>query len=210
MNLSNVYVGTVVNNSDLSEKGVVRPRGMVKVLINGITDTAGGGEEFKFPRGANLNRTLTDQSMDLVEEQEVWATVLQPVMGGGGSMAKYNAESNTAIISDNDFPTTTESQTQAENYTEIIGDGFAASGVGTAGVNPNANSYAPDNRSNLPKGSFAMPDVGDVVLVSFTAGSRSLPTILGILHGVDSIESMYGTGPDGVFPGYPLGYSNIK
>lgn len=210
MNLSNIYIGTVLNNSDISDSGIERPNGQVKVLIKGISNTGPAGDAYKFPLGGNIDSKVSDDTSKLVDEQEFWALVMQPVMGGGGSLASYNATTDQAVISDNDFPSNNEAPAHAENYTQVMGDGFAASGVGSAGMNPNANSYTPDNRSNCPKGSFGMPDVGDEVIIAFIGGARSRPIVLGVVNGVDALDAAYGAGgPENVWNNYPLAYSNI-
>lgn len=210
MNLNSLYIGTVLNNSDISDVENKEPQGQVKVLINGISTTSSDGEEFGFPFGKNLDKTVSPKTKELVDNYEIWAYVLSPITGGGGSLARYNASSDLAIVSDNDFPTMLEDPAPAENYTNInISDGFAGADPSTAGVNPNANSYTPDNRTNCPKGWFAMPNVGDVVLVSFINSARGLPVVLGTLHGIDSIKSISGTNVKDVYPNYPLGNNII-
>ena len=210
MNLNSLYIGTVLNNSDISDVENKELQGQVKVLINGISTTSSDGEEFGFPFGKNLDKTVSPKTKELVDNYEIWAYVLSPITGGGGSLARYNASSDLAIVSDNDFPTMLEDPAPAENYTNInISDGYAGTDPSTAGVNPNANSYTPDNRTNCPKGWFAMPNVGDVVLVSFINSARGLPVVLGTLHGIDSIKSISGTNVKDVYPNYPLGNNII-
>ena len=206
MNLNRLYIGTVLNNSDISDVDNKQPKGQVKVLINGISTTSADGDEYGFPFGQNLDKTISPKTKELVDKYEIWAYVLSPVTGGGGSLARYNASKDLAIVSDTDFPTNLDDTAPAENYTNItIGDGFTGDDPSTAGVNPNGNSYTPDNRTNQPKGLFAMPNVGDVVLVSFINGARGLPVVLGVLHGVRSIKSMSSIDVDNVYPNYPLG-----
>jgi len=205
MNLNSLYIGTVLNNSDISDVENEQPRGQVKVLINGISTTSSGGDEFGFPFGKNLDKTVSPKTKELVDDYEIWAYVLTPITGGGGSLARYNASSDLAIVSDADFPTNLNDPAPAENYTGItIGDGFTGADPSTAGVNPNGNSYTPDNRTNCPKGWFAMPNVGDTVLVGFINSARGLPVVLGTLHGGTSIESINGIGVPGVWPNYPV------
>jgi|TARA_R110000803_G_scaffold199716_1_gene263837 hypothetical protein len=207
MNLNSLYQGIVLNNSDISDVENERPRGRVKVLIKGISITSSDGDIYgPMPVGKNIDETVSPKTKELVDNYEIWADVLAPVTGGGGSLARYNASSDLAIISDVDFPTNTEDLSPAENYTNItISDGYTDTGTGTAAINPNGNSYTPDNRTNCPKGWFAMPNVGDTVLVGFINSSRGLPVILGILHSGTSIESINGIGVAGVWPNYPLG-----
>jgi hypothetical protein len=206
MNLNSLYIGTVLNNSDISDVENEAPRGQVKVLINGISQTSNGGDQFGFPFGKNIDTTVSPKTKELVDDYEIWAYVLSPVTGGGGSLARYNASKDLAIVSDTDFPTSLDNTSPAENYTNFtVGDGFTGGDPSTAGVNSNGNSYTPDNRTNQPKGLFAVPNVGDVVLVSFINSSRGLPVVLGVLHGVKGIQSMGSSDVDDVYPNYPLG-----
>jgi len=205
MNLNSLYIGTVLNNSDISDIENTQPRGQVKVLINGVSTTSPEGDSFGFPFGKNISQTVSPKTKKLVENYEIWAYVLSPVTGGGGSLARYNASKNIAIVSDTDTPASLDDTPPAENYTNFtVGDGFTGDDPSTAGVNPNGNSFTPDNRSNSPKGLFAVPNVGDVVLVSFINGSRGLPVVLGVLHGVKSIKSMSSTEKDDAYLNYPL------
>ena len=205
MNLNSLYIGTVLNNSDISDVENKQPKGQVKVLINGVSTTSAGGDEYGFPFGKNIDKTVSPKTKELVDKYELWAYVLSPVTGGGGSLARYNASQDIAFVSDTDFPTDLDDTAPADNYTNItICDGFAGDDPSTAGVNPNGCSYTPDNRTNSPKGLFAMPNVGDVVLVSFVNGARGLPVVLGILHGERSVKSISGIDVEDVYPNYPL------
>jgi len=205
MNLNSLYIGTVLNNSDISDVENTQPKGQVKVLINGVSTTSPGGDEYGFPFGKNIDKTVSPKTKELVDKYELWAYVLSPVTGGGGSLARYNASKDIAFVSDTDFPTNLDDAAPADNYTNIaICDGFAGDDPSTAGVNPNGCSYTPDNRTNSPKGLFAVPNVGDVVLVSFVNGARGLPVVLGVLHGARSVKSMSGIDVEDVYPNYPL------
>ncbi len=51
MNLNSLYIGTVLNNSDISDVENKQPKGQVKVLINGISTTSPNGDEYGFPFG---------------------------------------------------------------------------------------------------------------------------------------------------------------
>jgi len=206
MNLNSLYIGTVLNNSDISDVQNTELRGRVKVLINGISTVSSDNENFGFPFGRNVNNTVSPKTKELVDDHEIWAYVLSPITGGGGSIARYNASKDLAIVSDTDFPTSLDDTPPAENYTNFTtGDGFTGNDPSTSGVNSNGNSYTPDNRTNYPKGLFAVPNVGDVVLVSFINGARGFPVVLGVLHGVKGIQSMNSTDEEGVYPNYPLG-----
>ncbi len=210
MNLNSLYIGTVLNNSDISDVENKEPRGQVKVLINNISPTGSDNEQFGFPFGKNVDKTVSPKTKELVDDFEIWAYVLSPITGGGGSLARYNTTKDLAIVSDTDFPTSLDNTAPADNYTNItVSDGFIGDDPSTAGVNPNGNSYTPDNRTNCPKGLFAMPNVGDVVLVSFINSSRGLPVVLGILHGLKGIKAIGSADVDDVYPNYPLGNNII-
>ena len=71
MNLNSLYIGTVLNNSDISDVENEQPRGQVKVLINGISTTSSGGDEFGFPFGKNLDKTVSPKTKELVDDYEM-------------------------------------------------------------------------------------------------------------------------------------------
>lgn len=209
--VDSVYIGKVILNSDIADEDNIRPLGRVKVLIHGVSYiNTQQNDEYKYPLGSNIpDGGASPETIKRVKEYEVWAYVLQPV-AGTGSMARYNAKNNVALTSDSDNITFDDSTPPAGNYPLIVSDGFSSTTVGTAGVNPNAYAYTPDNRSNSSKGMFALPGIGSTVLVSFINGARGLPIVLGVVPGYDSVESIYGTDVDGVYPGYPLAFGNIE
>ena len=209
--VDSVYIGKVILNSDIADEDNIRPLGRVKVLIHGVSYTnTRQNEEYKYPLGSNVPEGgASPETINRVKEYEVWAYVLQPV-AGTGSMARYNAKDNVALTSDSDNVTFDDSTPPAGSYPLIVSDGFSSTSVGTAGVNPNAYAYTPDNRSNSSKGMFALPGIGSTVLVGFINGARGMPIVLGVVPGYDSVESIYGTDVDGVYPGYPLAFGNIE
>jgi len=209
--IDSIYIGKVILNSDIADEDNIRPLGRVKVLIHGESYVnTEEDDQYKYPLGGNIpGGTASPETIKRVKEYELWAYVLQPI-AGTGSMARYNAKNNVALTSDADNITFDESMPPAGSYPLVVSDGFISTSTGTAGINPNGFGYTPDNRTNTSKGMFALPGIGSTVIVGFMNGSRGLPVVLGVLPGYDSVESIYGTGVDGVYPGYPLAFGNIE
>lgn len=211
--LNGIYLGKVILNSDIADANNERPLGRVKVLIHGVTytDTNIRKNDFETPIGSNVDKTASPKTLQYVKDYEAWAYVLQPIAGGGASR-RYNAQSNNAIASDADFSENTNSALPpAALFPLEVADSFTSNKNGSAGINPNAYAYRPDNRSNAAKGMFALPAVGSTVLVGFINGSRGMPIVLGVVSGFESYETVHGCNDtEGVFPNYPLAYSNIQ
>tara|TARA_B110000503_G_scaffold128784_1_gene200282 strand:- start:440 stop:1075 length:636 start_codon:yes stop_codon:yes gene_type:complete len=204
-----IYVGRVIYDSDLADTSNKRPLNRVKVLIEGKTDMDPNYVSYKHPRGINAGGSISSRTLELIDK-EVYAYVLQPVMATGSNV-RYNASSDQISVSDSNYPDDIDSRPPAVNYGVWNGyDGFNQAKIGTAGVNTTSSAYTPDNRSNAGKGLFALPTVGCTVLVGFINSKRGLPIVLGIIPGYDSINTVHGTGVDGIYPNLPLAYSNIK
>ena len=202
MSFNKLYKGKVIFDSDRLKEGDNVPLNRVKVYISGVTPA--GTESFKQPRGATNENTITQETLDVVGT-ETFAWVMQPVMGAGTG-ATYNANTDILTVADTGDINDLNAQPPAEAYSNIC-DGFrGGNNIGTAGVNINSNAYSPDNRSNAGKGLFASPGVGCTVLIGFLNGKRGLPIVLGCIQGYDSIESVHGTGTEGVYPGLSLVY----
>ena len=211
-NRDSIYVGKVILNSDIAdEDNGNRPLGRVKVLIHGVSYiNTQQDDEYNYPLGSNVpGGGASPETIKRIKEYEVWAYVLQPV-AGTGSMARYNAKKDTALTSDSDNVISDNSTPPAGSYPLIVSDGFSSTSIGTAGINPNAYAYTPDNRSNSSKGMFALPGVGSTVLVGFINGARGLPIVLGVIPGYESVKSIYGSDVAGVYPGYPFAFGNIE
>ena len=202
-----LYFGKVIYDSDLLSEGDKRPYNRVKVLINGISSTE--RESFNQPRGGNNTNTITSNGLDAIE-QEFYAYVLQPVSGSGTS-THYNASKDILSVSDVGNIEDLDAVPPAEAYHDIS-DGFVGGmGTGTAGVNPMASAYGPDNRSNAYKGMMSLPGVGSTVVVSFMGGKRGMPIIVGVLPSGADVDSIHGVGlKDEIYPNYPGPYSNTK
>lgn len=204
--LNNLYFGKVIFDSDLLKEDDNVPQNRVKVFISGITPS--GDESFINPRGKTNENVISSDALEIVGK-EIYAYVLQPIMGGGVG-AKYNANSDILTVSDVGNVADLNAQPPAEAYTNVQ-DGFVGgNNIGTAGVNVTAEAYSPDNRSNAYKGMLALPSVGANVVVGFMNGMRGEPIILGTLPGQGDVESIHGIGlRDEIYPNYPFAYSNL-
>ena len=201
-----LYFGKVIFDSDMLNEEDKRPYNRVKVLINGVSDIT--NESFNQPRGKNNPNTISGEGLEIMK-QEFYAYVLQPVSGSGSS-TRYNANKDILSVSDVGDIEDLNSIPPAESYYNIS-DGFVGGmGTGTAGVNPMAAAYGPDNRSNAYKGMMSLPGVGSTVVISFMGGKRGMPIIVGVLPSGADIDSIHGVGLiDEIYPNYPVAFSNL-
>ena len=201
-----LYFGKVIFDSDMLNEEDKRPYNRVKVLINGVSDIT--NESFNQPRGKNNPNTISEEGLEIMK-QEFYAYVLQPVSGSGSS-TRYNANKDILSVSDVGDIEDLNSIPPAESYYNIS-DGFVGGmGTGTAGVNPMAAAYGPDNRSNAYKGMMSLPGVGSTVVISFMGGKRGMPIIIGVLPSGADIDSIHGVGLiDEIYPNYPVAFSNL-
>jgi hypothetical protein len=201
-----LYFGKEIFDSDMLKEEDKRPYNRVKVLINGVSDIT--NESFNQPRGKNNPNTISGEGLEIMK-QEFYAYVLQPVSGSGSS-TRYNANKDILSVSDVGDIEDLNSIPPAESYYNIS-DGFVGGmGTGTAGVNPMAAAYGPDNRSNAYKGMMSLPGVGSTVVVSFIGGKRGMPIIVGVLPSGADIDSIHGVGLiDEIYPNYPVAFSNL-
>ena len=201
-----LYFGKVIFDSDMLNEEDKRPYNRVKVLINGVSDIT--NESFNQPRGKNNPNTISGEGLEIMK-QEFYAYVLQPVSGSGSS-TRYNANKDILSVSDVGDIEDLNAIPPAESYYNIS-DGFVGGmGTGTAGVNPMAAAYGPDNRSNAYKGMMSLPGVGSTVVVSFIGGKRGMPIIVGVLPSSADIDSIHGVGLiDEIYPNYPVAFSNL-
>lgn len=212
MNTNNgIFIGTVVANSDVAA-GDGRALGRVLVVIKGKSDM--GAENFNIPRGANLCKSITREGLQRVRDNEVWAYVAQPNIGGGAT-GGYNA---TADKSTPPGAGVTDLYQKPPGKAFGIGtmwDSFVDIIRGTAGVNANAVDYSPDLRSDATPGLYSVPAVGATVAVQFVGGNRGIPVIVGTIHGeadIAAVQSVIGgdTSAEDVRPGYPLASENVR
>lgn len=201
-----LYFGKVVRDSDLLNAGDTRPYNRVKVLI--IGQASAENENFQQPLGSNNPFTMSKQLLDVVDK-EVYAYVMQPVTGSG-SGTTYNANKDLVSVSDTDDIEELDGTPPAEAYYSITDNFIGGMGSSTAGVNPHASAYSPDNRSNAYKGMMALPGVGANVVVSFLNGVRGMPIIIGVLPSAADVDSIHGLGlGEEIYPNYPFAYSNL-
>ena len=188
-------------------EGDTRPYNRVKVLIVG--QTSAENENFQNPRGKNNPSTVSQKVLDVVNK-ELYAYVLQPV-AGSGSGTTYNANKDLVSVSDTGDIEELDGTPPAEAYFNIKDNFIGGMGSSSAGVNPTAGAYSPDNRSNAYKGMMALPGVGANVVVSFMNGVRGMPIVIGVLPSAADVDSIHGIGlGDEMYPNYPFAYSNLK
>ena len=197
-----LYIGKVIRDSDLLEANDDRPYNRVRVLIIGQSSIE--NENFQQPLGSNNPNTISTQLLDVVDK-EVYAYVMQPV-AGSGTGAVYNAQKDLISVSDTGNIEALNARPPADNYHNAT-DSYIG-GSSSAGVNPTAHAYSPDNRSNSYKGMMSLPGVGATVVVSFLNASRGMPIIVGILPTAADVDSIHDVS-NGIYPSYPFAYSNL-
>jgi len=202
-----LYIGKVIHDSDLLCKDDTVPQNRVKVFIHGLTPSI--EEDFDQPRGKTNENTMSTQALNATG-REFYAHVMMPIMGGGTG-AKYNANTDILSVSDTGNITDLNACPPADAFSHTHDGYLGGNSIGTAGVNVTANAYSPDNRSNAYKGMMALPSVGATVVVSFINNERSMPIILGVLPSVADVESVHGVGfNEEVYPNYSMAYSNLN
>lgn len=206
-----IFIGTVVSNSDVAA-GDGKALGRVLVVIKGKSDM--GAESFNLPRGSNLCQTISREGLQRVQDNEVWAYVMQPNIGGGAT-GGYNA---TADKTTPPGAGTTDLYQKPPGKAYGVGtthDAYVDIIRGTCGVNSSAVDYSPDLRSDGTPGMFSVPPVGATVVVQFVAGNRGLPVVIGTIHGeadIASVQSVVGgtASENDIRPGMPLASENVK
>lgn len=199
--MSEIFIGTVLDNSDISDTRNTQALGRVLVMIRGKSDIT-SGESYKNPKGKNLNRSISDTTLERISDTEVWAYVLQP--NTGGAPGSYNPGSDTIKpSSDSNNPTSIYTKAPAAAYSGNAAAGNNGSDMGTSAINTTDANFTPDNRDGAVKGTFSIPPVGATVAVSFASGKRGLPIVIGTLISAESIESIYST-DSGASPSYPI------
>ena len=201
-----LYFGKVIRDSDIISEGDTRPYNRVKVLI--IGQSSAENENFQQPFGKNNPSTMSRPLLDVIDK-ELYAYVLLPVSGSGTGVT-YNAAKDLVSVSDTGDIEDLDGTPPAESYFNVSDNFIGGMGSSTAGVNPYATAYSPDNRSNSFKGMMSLPSVGTTVVVSFMNGVRGMPIIIGILPSAADVDSIHGIGlSEEIYPNYPFAYSNI-
>jgi hypothetical protein len=199
--MSEIYIGTVIDNSDISDTRNEHALGRVLVMIRGKSDIA-SSESFKNPKGKNLNRSMSDETQTRVRDTEVWAFVLQP--NTGGAAGSYNAGSDiTKPSSDSNNPTSIYTKAPAAAYSGNAAAGNAGTDPGSSATNTTDANFTPDNRDGAVKGIYTIPPVGATVAISFIHGKRGLPIVIGTLVSGEAINSIHST-DSGAQPSYPI------
>jgi len=199
--MNDIYIGTVIDNSDISDTRNTKALGRVLVMIRGKSDIA-SNESFKNPKGKNLNRSMTDETQKRIRDTEVWAYVLQP--NTGGAPGSYNANSDAVKpSSDSNDPTNIYAKAPAAAYSGSAAAGNNGSDAGSAAINTTDANFTPDNRDGAVKGIFSIPPVGSTVAVTFSHGKRGMPIVVGTLTSGEAIESIHST-DSGARPSYPI------
>ena len=197
--MDGVYIGTVVDNSDISDTRNSEALGRVLVMIRGKSDIA-GSESFKNPKGKNLNRSITASTLERIRDTEVWAYVLQP--NTGGAPGSFNAGNNTTKPS-SDSNADIYAKAPAAAYSGSAAAGINGADAGSSAVNTTDANFTPDNRDGAVKGVYSIPPVGATVAITFAHGKRGLPVVIGTLVSAEAIESIYST-DSGAKPSYPI------
>lgn len=200
---NDIYLGTVIANSDTSDTRNTRSLGRVLVMIRGKSDIS-GSETFKNPFGENMCRKMSNQTLERVKRSEVWAYVLQP--STGGAQGSYSPGYNyTRPSNDSSYQNKSDLGAPSNAYqANSVTDGRIGNDNGSSGINTTANSYTPDNKDGAVKGVFSIPPIGATVAIQFLHGARSMPIVMGVIHGEESIASIYSTGGIGSpMPDYP-------
>jgi len=202
-----LYFGKVIRDSDLLNEKDARPYNRVKVLIVG--QSSAENEHFLHPLGKNNPARMSDKLLDVIDK-ELYAYVLQPITGSGTGVS-YNATADLVSVSDTGDVKDLDGRPPAEAFFDITDAFVGGIGSGSAGVNPYASAYSPDNRSNAYKGMMSLPGVGANVVVSFMNGVRGMPIIIGVLPSAADVDSIHGMGLGcEIYPNYPFAYSNLK
>ena len=200
---NSLYLGKVIYDTDILKAEDTRPYGRVYVKILGIDQ---GDSAFQASQGSNNPNKLTPEELAIVG-QTFPAEVMQPVFAGG-SGTTYNAKKDLIGVQDVGEIEDEASVPPADFYGDVS-DEYVGVGLSvTAGVNPYAQAYSPDNRSNSYKGMLSYPRKDSTVIVSFLNGLRGNPIILGYYVGQANFDSIASVG-NGIYPNVPFAYSNL-
>jgi len=211
--INNLYIGIVTHNADYGDTVNTSHAGKVKVLIDGITCLPDTDLTYR-AIGNNITGNLQGDVITTVDQFEVWAYVLSPILGES-SIAKYNRTFDASSISDSN---------DVSIFSENINHGYAPAAmfssknvydsftggpgvIMSSGYNTYGTDYMPENYSNSGKGMFAIPSVNSRVLVGFLNGSRAIPVVLGKINTTSEMSQVYGSGTS--YPDYPGIFENV-
>lgn len=210
--INNLYIGIVTQNADYGDAINPNHAGKVKVLIDSVTSLPNTDLSYR-AIGSNISGNLQGDVLESVDQFEVWAYVLSPILGES-SIAKYNRSLDTSSITDSNDISTFSSNARhgfapAAMFTsKNIHDGYSSGPDVTisSGYNSFGTEYMPENYSNSGKGMFAIPSINSRVLIGFLNGSRAIPVVLGKINTPSEISQIYGSGT--AFPDYPGVFEN--
>jgi hypothetical protein len=203
-----LYIGKVIRDTDTTRSETTappRPKNTVLVRIDGVSFTNKESEQYKFPLGKNVNGSLTDDNLELLDKTEIYAYVSTAVMGNDG-LGNYTAEDDTAsVVEGNDISlrASGEGYPPAYGWDRRVFDSYTRKPGSSANVNTHGASYRTDYRSNQAQGTHAVPGIGCTVLVQFINGSRNSPVIVGVIHGSKDTENVHSNSSPGVYPMTP-------
>lgn len=227
MDYNQIYIGEVTRSSDIvtaTNGKASPPQGKVLVRIQGVSQTNKQNEDYKFPLGQNKAGFISDENIVLLEGHEIEAYVIAPIVGGDspgkyfdkppggktGGVATYSESHDVSIIGNEGNGT--QGNSIAHQFAKGKPDGHTGKHdvVGTAGVNTYGKFYQNNYKDGQSTGSFAIPGVGAKVLIGFINGSRSLPIVLGAVHGGPAVAGINSTaGAPDTYPNYP-GHANVR
>lgn len=200
--MSDIHIGTVIANSDISDPRNTEAMGRVLVMIRNKSDIP-QTEDYVNPHGSNLCRALSPETLNRVNNTEVWAYVLQA--NTGGAIGSYNpCKNHTKPHNDANDPNDSYKKAPAAAYELTLGAGNNSTDAGSAANNTTDANFVPDNRDGAAKGIFCIPPIGATVAISFLNGNRGMPVVIGTLMGKEAYGSINSAGSsDGPMPDSP-------
>ncbi len=200
---NSLYIAKVIFDSDRLRSTDERPYGRVYIKILGLDP---GDSAFQSSQGSNNPNTLTAEELAIIGKTFP-ADVMQLVFSGGTGVT-YNANKDLLGVQDGSDIEDQAAVPPAEAFFNMSDEFIGGQLTVTAGVNPTAGAYSPDNRSNSYKGMVSYPRTDSTVIVSFINGMRGRPIILGYYLGAANLDSISDVGGN-VYPDVPFAYSNL-
>lgn len=210
-----VYKAIVIDNNDVQ----IPNSGRVQIFIPelhsvNLQQFLKGKQtiQYKFP-GNNIISDLDSNTLNYLKTICPWCIPSSPVTGESGP-GLYNGFNGNATTNDNPCYGTSDTQypdkyikpgavTESAHY--IVPDAFSSPRQNfTARGNSHGAEYRAPVYSNCPKGSFAIPRVGAMLLVAFYKGDANFPVYIGCLPSAQDFSSIFAM--DGTTPGYPGGF----